>query len=42
LDEICPCGQWKHSAEYQPKLRVEIVKACRDLVAGRQPPTASL
>jgi hypothetical protein len=41
LDDICPCGRWKHSAEYLKKLKLEIVKACRDLVAGRQSPMES-
>lgn len=42
LDDICPCGRWKHSVTYLKKLKGEILTACRDLVAGRQPPSAAL
>jgi len=37
LDDICPCGRWQHSVTYLKKLRGEILTACRDLVADRQP-----
>jgi hypothetical protein len=42
LDDICPCGRKRHSVDYLKKRRLEILKACRNLVADRQPPTASL
>lgn len=38
LDDICPCGRWKHSVAYLKKLKGEILAACRNLVADRQPP----
>jgi hypothetical protein len=42
LDDICPCGQPMHSPAYLKKLRVEIIRACRNLAAGRDLEVGSL
>jgi|SRR5581483_10543068 len=42
LDDICPCGREKHSPDYIKKLKIEILRVCRKLVADRHPGTASL